>query len=349
MPYLCFVIYYKSKMGILQKSIITLCVAIFVGTSFSLAQTRQTREEYIAKYKHIAIEHMERYGIPASITMAQGILESDSGNSALAKNSNNHFGIKCKSNWSGRKVFHDDDEKGECFRAYDSVEESYTDHADFLDQSPRYDSLFAYAATDYRSWARGLKAAGYATAPDYAQRLVKIIEDNQLYLLDKDNGGELYASHLKAEQQLNDSFAEKSNVDMPETKEGGIDPNNYRVAERTYNGYSVYANNRTHYVVARNGDKFKDIASTFGLTERTLRKYNELDPKSTCEPIMGEPIYIERKQAKWLGNIHRHKVKQGETLLSLSQEYAIRLKRLAAMNKKHPDAALQAGEDIKLK
>ena len=183
-----------------------LCLISMACITCLQAQTRQTREEYIARYKHIAIDHMERYGIPASITMAQGILESDSGNSNLAKSSNNHFGIKCKTGWDGRKVYHDDDEKGECFRAYDSVEESYRDHADFLDQSPRYDSLFAYSSTDYRSWARGLKAAGYATAPDYAQRLTKIIEDNQLYLLDKEGGAELYTEHIKAEQGLNESF-----------------------------------------------------------------------------------------------------------------------------------------------
>ena len=144
------------------------------------AQIQQTREEYIDRYKHIAIEQMERYGIPASITMAQGILESDSGNSLLSQRSNNHFGIKCKSNWRGERVYHDDDAKGECFRAYPTVEASYHDHAEFLDSQPRYDSLFAYASDDYKSWARGLKAAGYATAPDYAQRLVRIIEENQL-------------------------------------------------------------------------------------------------------------------------------------------------------------------------
>lgn len=336
-------------MELFLKKITGVCVAITVCVTIAQAQTRQTREEYIARYKHIAIDHMERYGIPASITLAQGILESDSGNSNLAKSSNNHFGIKCKSHWTGAKVYHDDDEKGECFRAYDSVEESYTDHADFLDQSPRYDSLFAYSATDYRSWARGLKAAGYATAPDYAQRLTKIIEDNQLYLLDREDGAALYASHLKAEQGLAESFADNSSVNMPITSEGGIDPNNYRVAERTFNGYNVYANNRTHYVVAREDNTFQEIAKTFGLTERTLRKYNELNPKSTCEPISGEPIYIERKQAKWLGNTQRHIVKEGESLLSISQDYAIRLKKLAAMNNKKADADLQRGEEIKLK
>ena len=336
-------------MNISQRAIYSVIFLLLMGITTLQAQSRQTPEEYIARYKHIAIDHMERYGIPASITMAQGILESDSGNSRLAKSSNNHFGIKCKKDWTGDRVYHDDDAKGECFRAYDSVEESYQDHADFLDQSPRYDSLFAYSATDYRSWARGLKAAGYATAPDYAQRLTKIIEDNQLYLLDRDGGADLYAEHLKAEQGLTAEFADNSSVNTPTAIEGGLTPNNYRVAEKMYNGYSVYSNNRTHYVIARNGDTFKQIATTFGLTERTLRKYNEIDKNSTAEPIQGEPIYIERKQARWMGNARRHTVRHDETLLSLSQEYGIRLKKLATMNKLKPQDELHAGQEIRLK
>lgn len=163
-------------------------MALFSGTT-AFAQ-KLTREEYVERYKHIAIAHMERYGIPASITMAQGILESSNGNSFLAQSSNNHFGIKCKKDWLGETFHYDDDEKDECFRKYPSVEESYRDHAEFLDSQPRYDSLFVYPSTDYRSWARGLKAAGYATAPDYADRLIRVIEENKLYLLDKDNGSQ---------------------------------------------------------------------------------------------------------------------------------------------------------------
>ena len=158
-----------------KRTIFILVVTLTLFTVSASSQTRQTKEEYIDKYKHIAIDHMERYGIPASITLAQGILESDSGNSNLARRSNNHFGIKCKKDWKGERVYHTDDAPNECFRKYDTVEESYEDHAEFLDQSPRYDSLFAYSTTDYKSWARGLRAAGYATAPDYAQRLTKII------------------------------------------------------------------------------------------------------------------------------------------------------------------------------
>ena len=175
-------------MKFLKQTTYILVLILSLSWLDAVAQTRQTREEYIDKYKHIAIEHMERYGIPASITLAQGILESDSGNSNLARRSNNHFGIKCKSNWKGERVYHTDDAPDECFRKYDSVEESYEDHAEFLDQSPRYDSLFAYSSSDYRSWARGLKAAGYATAPDYAQRLTRIIEENLLFLFDEHRG-----------------------------------------------------------------------------------------------------------------------------------------------------------------
>ena len=315
----------------------------------SAAQSRQTREEYVDKYKHIAIEHMERYGIPASITLAQGILESDSGNSNLARRSNNHFGIKCKSDWKGDRVYHDDDARNECFRKYDTVEESYEDHAEFLDQSPRYDSLFAYSSSDYRSWARGLKAAGYATASDYAQRLVRIIEEGKLYLFDADNGTELYASSMHAERGgVDEAFASQSSVDMPETLEARVDPDNYRVPERTYNGYSVYANNGVHYVVARNGDSFARIAQTFALTERTLRKYNEIDPNSVADPIEGELIYIEQKQARWLGESKSHRVEAGETLTSVAQEYGIREKQLARINHLKGGETLVEGQMLRL-
>lgn len=324
-------------------------LATIIAIDSASAQTRQTKEEYILKYKHIAIDHMERYGIPASITLAQGILESDSGNSNLARKSNNHFGIKCKKNWKGDRVYHTDDAPDECFRKYDSVEESYQDHADFLDQSPRYDSLFAYSATDYRRWAKGLKAAGYATAPDYAQRLIKLIEDNNLYLFDEENGEKLYAEHQKAESNITHDFSAQSSVETPTPVEGRVDPNNYRVAERTYNGYSVYVNNKTHYVIARDGDKFSRIASTFALTEKTLRKYNEINPKSTADPIEGEVIYIERKQTKWLGNVRQHTVRKGETLTSIAQDYAIREAKLRSLNRLRKGAALEIGQNIVLK
>lgn len=333
-----------------KKATYILFFALAMLLPEAVAQTRQTKEEYIDRYKGIAIDHMERYGIPASITLAQGILESDSGNSNLARRSNNHFGIKCKSNWKGERVYHNDDAPNECFRKYDSVEESYNDHAEFLDQSPRYDSLFAYSSSDYRSWARGLKAAGYATAPDYAERLMKIIEDNQLYLFDEDNGAELYASRLRSKRGgVEAQFAEQSSVEVPTTTEARVDPNNYRVPERTFNGYSVFVNNGIHFVVARDGDTFAAIATTFALSEKTLRKYNEIDPRSTANPIAGEQIYIERKQAEWLGEGDTHRITEGETPTSISQLYAIREKKLLRLNHLKRGTQLHTGDLLKLK
>lgn len=332
-----------------KYTLIVAFLALLLSFSAASAQTRQTKEEYINRYKDIAIDHMERYGIPASITMAQGILESDSGNSNLARKSNNHFGIKCKKDWTGERVYHTDDAPNECFRKYESVEDSYLDHAEFLDNSPRYDSLFAYSATDYKSWARGLKAAGYATAKDYAERLIRLIEDNKLYLLDQENGLQLYASRNRGENNINDNFASQSSVNTPTTHNGSIDPNQYRVTERTYKGYSVYTINRTSMLIARNGDKFSDIASTFAIPEKLLRKYNEINPKSTADPIAGEIIYIERKPTKWSGQESHHTVSRDETLTSIAQLYGIRQRNLARMNKLKVTATLNEGDKLRLK
>ena len=282
----------------MKKTVVILLCAL-VGVMSVAAKERQTREEYVEKYKAIAIAHMERYGIPASITMAQGILESDSGNSYLSRTSNNHFGIKCKKSWTGKKVYHDDDAKGECFRAYPSVEASYQDHADFLDQSPRYDSLFAYASDDYRSWARGLKACGYATAPDYAERLVKIIESMKLYLLDKDNGNKIYSAAKTAVENAEQWW--ESNV---ATSDEQINPNAFRVTVNSHKGYGVYRSNHTFYVVAKEGDTFESMGEIFDISPKMLRKFN--DVAKDAKLSKGDIVYIERKKTQWLGNVMQH-------------------------------------------
>ena len=271
----------------------------------SAAQLRITKEEYIDRYKAIAVAQMERYGIPASITMAQGLLESDAGNSWLSRESNNHFGIKCKTNWTGRKIYYDDDAKGECFRCYPSVEASYHDHAEFLDSQPRYDSLFAYSSTDYKSWARGLKAAGYATAPDYAQRLIRIIEENQLYLLDREDGMKRYdeARSLTSTDPL-DWLPDQSTVERAAAADSGIDPDQYRVTINAHNGYNVYMTNGVHYVLAKENDTFENIGRRFRLSARNLRRFNDLRGKA--QPVTGEVVYIERKKKRWEGNALVH-------------------------------------------
>ena len=332
-----------SKKAILLSGIL-LCISVQLG-----AQVRQTREEYISRYMPIAIAHMERYGIPASITMAQGILESDCGNSLLSMKSNNHFGIKCKRNWTGDKVYHDDDAKGECFRSYPSVEASYRDHAEFLDSQPRYDSLFAYSSDDYKSWARGLKAAGYATAPDYAQRLIRIIEENQLFLLDRPDGARLYASRMG--RKVTDPegwFADQSSVEPVSGSSSAIDPDNYRVTINAHNGYNVYQTNGVHYVLAKENDTFENIGRKFRLSPRNLRKFNDLKDKK-AQPVPGEAVYIERKRKRWEGNSRHHICRQGETAYSVGQSYAIRTRSIEKLNKLRKDEELAAGREIRIK
>ena len=325
----------------MKKTILILLCAL-VGVSAVVAKERQTREEYVEKYKAIAIAHMERYGIPASITMAQGILESDSGNSRLSLTSNNHFGIKCKKSWTGDKVYYDDDTKGECFRAYPSVEASYEDHADFLDQSPRYDSLFAYPADDYRSWARGLKACGYATAPDYAERLVKIIESMKLYLLDKENGNKIYAAAKSA--TANTETWWESNI---ATSDEQINPNAFRVTVNSHKGYGVYRSNHTFYIVAKEGDTFESVGDIFDISPKMLRKFNDVAKDGKLSK--GDIVYIERKKTQWLGNVMQHKVVRDENIYSLSQAYGIRLKSLKKLNRMREGADVKKGDIIRLK
>ncbi len=334
-------------MNISRKAIFLAGILLFCLPGLLRAQVRQTREEYIDRYKHIAVEQMERYGIPASITMAQGILESDCGNSLLSLRSNNHFGIKCKSNWRGEKVYHDDDAKGECFRAYPSVEASYFDHAEFLDSQPRYDSLFAYASDDYRSWARGLKAAGYATAPDYAQRLVRIIEESQLYLLDRPDGERLYAQRYGLSRDPEEWFSSQSSLERP-AETSAVDPDNYRVTINAHEGYNVYATNGVHYVLAKADDTFENIGRKFRISPRNLRRFNDLKDKK-AQPLPGETVYIERKKKRWEGNAQHHICRDGETAYSIGQSYGIRTRSVEKLNRLKRGEKLEKNRQIRIK
>lgn len=336
------------KKAIIFGGLLLLCQLVLPFNTVAQSRTtRQTREEYIDRYKAIAIDQMERYGIPASITMAQGILESDCGNSTLSRSSNNHFGIKCKRNWTGEKVYHDDDEPEECFRAYPSVEASYDDHATFLDQQPRYDSLFRYDADDYHSWARGLKACGYATAPDYAERLIKIIEESKLYLLDRPNGDRLYAQHRMEQKNPDEWFSSQSST-VDHTTSSNIDPDNYRVTINAHEGYNIYITNGVHYILAKAEDSFEQIADAFRLSARNLRKFNDLKDKK-AQPMTDEVIYIERKKNRWEGSEQYHICREGETAYAIGQTYAIRTRRIEKMNRLDGDETLDMGRRIRIK
>ena len=332
-----------------------------------LAPTEQwekmTPEEYIYKWRTTAVDNMEIYGIPASITMAQAILESGFGNGYLARVANNHFCIKCKKSWTGKSIIHSDDNPDDCFRVYDTVEASFQDHAEFLSEGKRYEFLFAYDIDDYKSWAKGLKTAGHATAPDYAERLISLIERYNLGLLDQKNGLVKYDEYMAKE------FAAlvASPVDSPNSEEvaepevvqtavkdatkayadRGIDPNNFRVTINSHKGYNVYLTNGAHYVVAKQGDNYERLGELFDIAPATLRKFN--DVSKGAEPNEGDVVYIERKASRWSGNDMLHRVAEGETLYQLSQLYGIRLQQLAKLNRIHPEDALVVGQSLRLR
>ena len=262
------------------------------------AQTRNKQyEEYIKKYRDIAVEEMKKYHIPASITLAQGLLESGAGQSTLARKSNNHFGIKCGSDWKGKSVRHDDDERNECFRAYKHPKQSYEDHSKFLVSRPRYASLFKLKITDYKGWARGLKKAGYATNPRYAEQLIGIIE---LYDLDKYD------------------------------KKGGL-----KWMKENPNPHQPYIANGLVYIVVRSGDTWKSISKEFDISRKKLRKYNDL--YKGYELKVGDILYLEKKNRRADKEHIVHVLRAGESMYSISQKYGIRLKRLYKLNKMSED------------
>ncbi|TNF43101.1 MAG: LysM peptidoglycan-binding domain-containing protein [Bacteroidetes bacterium] len=284
--------------------------ALIYTFSFSAAFAQMTRKEYIEKYQVLAIEEMNRSGIPASIKMAQACLESSNGNSELSRKSNNHFGIKCKSTWTGKTVKHDDDEKNECFRKYNSVEESYIDHTNFLVGSPRYSSLFQLRPDDYIGWANGLKNAGYATAPDYAQRLIKIIEENQLYRLDY---------RVSNDQMI---------VATPPVNSKNISAS---LSINPYQSRQVTLRNQLKSVVAKTGDTYEIIAQEKGIKAWELYKFNDQPPGYL--PQNNEVVYIQAKHRKARKGVSNHKVEPGETMHYISQLYGIKLKRLYKQNR----------------
>ncbi len=334
-------------MNISRKSIFSTLLLLIVA-QLAMAQGDFTRQEYINKYKYIAVANMSKYGIPASITMAQGILESGSGASHLAKISNNHFGIKCKSNWTGATVSHDDDEKGECFRAYPSVEASYADHAEFLKNSPRYATLFTYDTDDYKKWAYGLKRAGYATAKDYPQRLMSIIESCDLSVLDQEGGMAKYAALHGGSAEAPDEWFAEASVEGSNLSTGGVElaPSSPLVA-KSKSGYMVYRNNKVYYVIVRKGDTFEAVGDFFDLSARQIRKYNDL-PRDV-ELVEGEVIYVSPKRRKSNAPNAMHTVQVGETIHSVAQSYGITVSALRRLNKHDVKYVLTPGQTIMLR
>lgn len=290
----------------------------FVVTSLSCS-LGQTIEEYIEKWSSVALEQMEEHKIPASIILAQGILESGYGTSKLAQEGNNHFGIKCH-DWKGDKIFHDDDQKNECFRKYLSAAESFNDHSLFLVNRSRYSFLFNFSTDDYKSWAKGLKKAGYATNPKYADKLIKLIEQHELYTFD------LY-------------FKENRYVQNEETEKILEQPVENKIKENP---------NKTKYIVAQSGDTFYQLAERFGLTLMQLHNYNDFPPEKDVL-IEGDKVYItpKRRASK------KHKqiaLEENKSLLEVSQTYGVKLKRLIKLNgSRSPEQLMSKGDIVQLR
>lgn len=304
-----------------MKRYLLFAIALLVYFSLS-AQLRwnSSYQAYIDQYKDLAIAEMLKYNIPASITLAQGLLESGAGQSELARESNNHFGIKCH-DWRGDRSFYDDDEKNECFRSYRDVYESYEDHSKFLARQPRYRSLFKLKKTDYKGWARGLKRCGYATNPAYAKQLINIIE--------------LYKLHRYDNAKKYDKFmVERSSVKDVDTN---------------LNLHPIHIYNKNYYLKARPGDTFRSIGKEVGISYKKIAKYNERDKDDKLEP--GEIIYLKKKQKKAEKTYKKrpHRVKAGESMYSIAQYYGIRLSSLYKMNDLSPDYSIQVGDLLRVR
>ena len=329
--------------------------------------TKSPQQQYIYKYSALAIEEMYRSGVPASITLAQGLLESRYGLSALAVDGNNHFGIKCH-NWAGRKMYHDDDKKGECFRKYDSPEESFRDHSDFLRYRDRYKFLFDLEPTDYKGWAHGLKKAGYATDPSYPQKLIKLIEDYGLYKYDtcsQDVTPQEDAKEQKSEQKKAKK-ADKKEHKADKKKSSGKDKHHTlpespsrieqpkpltRKQSETFHfalTRQMYSMNGVPFIYATSGETYSDIASRYNLFLRELLKFNDLSKEETLYP--GTVVYLQKKKKKAAYGMDKYIVEgDGEDLRSISQRFAVRLDRLCKMNGISQDKKLRDGDVIKLR
>jgi LysM repeat protein len=316
----------------MKRIILIVCLLLPAIISWSQQMTTQ---QYINTYKDLAIEEMHRTGVPAAISLAQGIVESESGNGWLVQHSNNNFGIKCK-DWTGPTIRYDDDRKNDCFRKYATAEESWRDHSDFLKDNVRYAFLFQLDPTDYRDWAYGLKQAGYATSPTYAQKLVQTIQDYNLeqYTLDGLGQNNSVAS-AGGDGQQNLNFINETNQPA-DNNATGISPENYPAGVFTINTCRVL------YLSA--GSSLLAVADKYHIKLRKLVNFNELQNDDLSNSP--ELIYLQRKMTT--GNDKSHIVENGETMYSIAQEEGIQLKWLYKRNRMEGSQEPAVGEKLVL-
>ena len=308
--------------------VLTLCLCAVSAASAS----KTPQEAYINKYSVLAVQEMYRSGVPASITLAQGMLESGNGLSELALKGNNHFGIKCHNNWTGGRIYHDDDAKGECFRKYKDPELSYRDHSDFLRYRDRYKFLFDLEITDYKGWAHGLKKAGYATDPSYPSKLIKLIETYRLYEYD-----------VKPAEQVQ--------VTPPKSPHIIEQPQKISESQKEYLHFNVsremYSQNGVPFVYSVEGETYKSIAKAYGLFHKELLKINDLSSDEPLRP--GTVVYLQAKKKKAVKGVDMHFIDGDETLRDISQRYAVRLSSIYKINGFTPAFVPRSGDCIRLR
>lgn len=302
---------------------IYLIIVLAIQSVAVFSQTDSAHWNYIARYSQAAITEMYYSKIPASITMAQALHESRYGTSELAVKANNHFGIKCQSEWTGKTYTYKDDDSNTCFRLYDSVAESFRDHSNFLMSRPRYAFLFLLDPTDYAAWAHGLKKAGYATNPNYAYILIKFIEDYNLFQLDA------MPQAMEPMNSISDNAI----------------PNNVRKAVPPEP--KVYRRNRIKFLVTVEGDNIKNLTYNLDMLKWEIRKYNEIPKNRDVRP--GQVIYLQPKRIKAEGGYSFHEAEKGESMYSISQVYGIKLKWLYKRNHMKPGTQPKAGQQIWLR
>ncbi len=324
------------------KTLIGLCLTVFVLGSCSsvkdsflqVSQVRQKKQKgkvvqrkhntpqklYVQRYYKEAIRQMDKHGIPASITLAQGILETGSGKSELARYHNNHFGIKCAKSWTGKKTYRKDDTDNDCFRSYARWEDSFEDHSLFLKRK-RYHPLFKLKTIDYKAWAKGLQKANYASSRRYASSLISLIERYELYQFDRG----AYPSWFLVS---GDDYLRKQN--------------NHQALFR-----EIYVASGLHYTLAGANDSYRLIAKDFDLSPSRLAKYNERDLTSILE--QGAIVYLEPKHSVASPIYHWHTVEQGESMYSIAQRYGMLLKSLYVLNNKSPEYVPTVGDKLRLR
>ena len=343
----------------------------------AVVPSKSPQDDYIRKYAPVAVREMYRSGVPASITLAQGLLESRYGQSDLAVKGNNHFGIKCH-DWTGKKMYHDDDRRGECFRVYGTADESFSDHSDFLRYRDRYKSLFNNDVTDYKAWAHGLKKAGYATDPAYPSKLIKLIEDYHLDKYDtmrpEDFGEKVRPdekelrntihTRLTRKQKREAKRAEKAEkvtktdktekqVPIPEPPLSIEDP--VRIpAEKAAETFSfslvrqMYKTNGVPFVYSQEGESYASIANDYHLFLREILRFNDAVSDKRLEP--GTTVYLQSKKSQTKRGLDKYISDEGgETLYELSQRFAVKLKDLCKMNDLARDYVTKPGDELDLR